>query len=300
MSKSSNYHVNSKHSNGYDFATLCKVFPDLRQYVFVNKYDTETINFSNPKAVKVLNTALLFAYYKVKYWSFPDENLCPPIPSRAEYIHHLADLLDTSSIKRNIKVLDVGTGASCIYPLLGKGAYNWNFIATDIDKKSLFNANKIINRNKLTQSIQTKHQKNKTHIFKGILSDDLKFSATMCNPPFYASLQEARQQNMRKNKNLGTKTNERNFAGNQNELCYKGGEKAFLHTYLYESSLFKQQCFWYTTLVSKKENVKSMYTSLQKLGATAIKTIQIQLGNKITRIVAWTFLTKEAQKEWVK
>ena len=90
----------------------------------------------------------------------------------------------------------------------------------------------------------------------------------------------------------------RNFSGKLNELCYKGGEKAFVHNYLYESSLFKTNCFWYTTLVSKKENVKSMYLSLNKLGATEIKTILIQLGNKTSRIVAWTFLTKDEQKKW--
>ncbi|WP_456422238.1 RlmF-related methyltransferase, partial [Lutibacter sp.] len=68
--------------------------------------------------------------------------------------------------------------------------------------------------------------------------------------------------------------------------------------YLYESSMFKTQCFWYTTLVSKKENVQSMYDSLTKLGATEIKTIPMHQGNKVTRIVVWTFLSKEEQKAW--
>jgi 23S rRNA (adenine1618-N6)-methyltransferase len=62
--------------------------------------------------------------------------------------------------------------------------------------------------------------------------------------------------------------------------------------------MFKKQCFWYTTLVSKKENVQSMYDSLNKLGATEIKTIPMSHGNKVTRIVAWTFLTAEEQKNW--
>ena len=41
-----------------------------------------------------------------------------------------------------------------------------------------------------------------------------------------------------------------------------------------------------------------MYTSLKKLGATEIKTIPMHQGNKVTRVVAWTFLTEKEQKDW--
>ena len=123
----------------------------------------------------------------------------------------------------------------------------------------------------------------------------------MCNPPFYKNEQDATQSNLRKLTGLNkenTKPN-RNFSGTANELWYEGGEKAFLHTYLYESSLFKTQCFWYTSLVSNKDLVKSLQKSLKKLGATQIRVINMQLGNKISRIVAWTFLSIEEQKDWL-
>ena len=141
-----------------------------------------------------------------------------------------------------------------------------------------------------------------TQILKVILSENDKFSASMCNPPFYKSQQEAMEANARKLEGLGNRNDSktRNFSGKQQELWYKGGEKAFVHTYLYESSMFKTQCFWYTTLVSKKENVESMYASLKKLGATKIKTIPMHQGNKVTRVVAWTFLSDEEQKGWNK
>jgi len=41
-----------------------------------------------------------------------------------------------------------------------------------------------------------------------------------------------------------------------------------------------------------------MLPSLKKLGATEIKTIPMHQGNKVTRIVAWTFLSKEEQDKW--
>ena len=297
MVKPTRLHPRNKHQKKYDFPILCNTNPSLEEFVFRNDYGTETIDFANPSAVKKLNRALLFAYYNLSYWEFPDDNLCPPIPGRVDYIHHIADLIKESAIK-NVSVLDIGTGASCIYPLLGNAEYGWKFVGTDIDQKSLESAKNILVKNELENQIKFRFQKDKTHIFHGVLEPTDKFAVTLCNPPFYNSLAEAKQQNMRKNRGLETNTVERNFAGIENELSYKGGEKAFLHTYLYESSQFKKHSFWYTTLVSKKENVQSMYTSLEKLGATIIKTLPMHQGNKVSRIVAWTFLDEKEQQEW--
>lgn len=293
-------HVNNKHKSGYNFETLCKVYPDLEPFVFENKYQTQTIDFAIPEAVKALNTALLFAHYKVKYWKFPDTNLCPPIPGRVDYIHYLADLLKSSGITENITVLDIGTGASCIYPILGHAAYNWQFVASDIDATSLKFAQTNINENVLSAVITLIHQTDESQILNGILKPSDKLTACMCNPPFYKDAAEALEATTRKLKGLGNNSGAvlRNFGGEYHELCYKGGEKAFLHNYLYQSSLYKTQCFWYTSLVSNKEHLKSMKTSLTKLGANEVKTIEMKHGNKTSRIVVWTFLTKEEQKQW--
>ncbi|MGB5419605.1 23S rRNA (adenine(1618)-N(6))-methyltransferase RlmF [Algibacter sp.] len=286
-----NFHKKNKHKLGYDLDALCEVNSELVPFVFENKYQTKTIDFANPKAVKALNTALLYRHYNISFWEFPDTHLCPPIPGRVDYMHHISDLLKTSKITDNINVLDIGTGASCIYPLLGNAEYNWKFVGTDIDETSLKFAQNIINKNDLGEVIELRLQKDASQIFKGILKEDDSFSLTICNPPFYKSEADALEATTRKLKGLnkaGVKV-VRNFAGTQKELWYKGGEKAFIHNYLYESSLFKTQCVWFTTLVSKKDLVKGMYASLKKLGATNIKTINMEQGNKISRIVAWTF-----------
>ena len=260
-------------------------------FVFENKYQTKTIDFANPKAVKALNTALLFAHYNIKFWEFPDNNLCPPVPGRVDYLHYLADLLKQSRIHENIAVLDIGTGASCIYPILGNAEYNWSFIGTDIDKKSLQYAQDIILKNELGSAITLRHQINSSNILKGVLKESDTFSAAICNPPFYKSETEALEATTRKLKGLnkGDTAIVRNFSGTHNELWYKGGEKAFIHNYLYESSLFKDRCVWFTTLVSAKDLVRGVQVSLKKLGATDVKVINMGQGNKISRIVAWTF-----------
>ncbi len=283
--KDKGLHPKNIFKNGYNFDELIIKNRALKEFVAKNKFDTVTIDFSNPDAVKELNKALLFSFNKIKSWDFPDKNLCPPIPGRLDYIHYLSDLL---SFKENVKILDIGTGATCIYPILGAVAYDWNFVATDIDLDSLDTAQDIIDDNKLQSKIELRQQENEQQILKGIIVDGDSFSAVMCNPPFYKSAEEAQGANGRKSRNLGNNA-VRNFAGNNNELWYIGGEKAFLHNYLYESSLYRTSSKWFTSLVSKKENVVSLEKSSKKLGASEFKVIPMHQGNKVTRIVAWKF-----------
>lgn len=297
---SKSLHPNNKHNSGYNIEMLCKSYPDLEPFVFVNTYGNLSIDFANPKAVKALNTALLKVDYQISYWQFPDKHLCPPIPGRADYLCYVNDLLEASNLKNNISILDIGTGATCIYPLLGKALYNWSFTATEVDKEALKNSEEIVRQNNLQSQITLKLQTDTSQILDGIINNSDKFSAAICNPPFFKSEKEAKEATQRKLKGLG-KSQEftRNFSGTASELWYKGGEKAFLHNYLYQSSLFKTNCFWFTSLVSNKDHVKSMQESLKKLRATKVKILNMHQGNKISRIVAWTFLSKQEQEDWI-
>lgn len=285
-SKQKKFHPKSKHNDDYDFTTLIKANPLLKPLVYKNDYQIETIDFSDPIAVKELNKALLFSEYGITAWNFPDTNLCPPIPGRADYIHYISDLIANEN--STIKVLDIGTGATCIYPLLGATTYDWSFVGTDIDLDSLDAAQDIIDDNDLDSKITLRQQLDENHILKDIIEDEDSFTVTICNPPFYKSAAEASGANARKSRNLGNNA-VRNFAGNNNELWYVGGEKAFLHTYLYESSLYPNCSKWFTSLVSKKENVLSLEKSAKKLKAKSFKVIPMHQGNKVTRIVAWQF-----------
>lgn len=288
MSSKTNLHLRNKHKNGYDFEELCEENSALIQYVTKNSFGNLSIDFSDPKAVKELNKALIQLHYGIKDWNFSDENLCPSIPGRVEYIHHLADLLGSSDLAENIRMLDIGTGASCVYPLLGTSEYGWKFVATDIELASLDYAQDIIDDNNLEAEIELRQQMDENNILIGIIDENDSFAAAICNPPFYKSEEEARGANNRKSRNLGNNA-VRNFSGNSNELWYPGGEKAFLHNYLYQSSLYKKKCVWFTSLVSKKENVDSLQKSSEKLKATNFKVIPMQVGNKVSRIVAWSF-----------
>lgn len=300
-------HPRNFHNNRYDFKELIKTKPELKEFVKPNKYGDISIDFSNPQAVIFLNKALLEHFYSNKNYIIPDGYLCPPIPGRADYIHHIADLLAISNNGiipkgKAVKGLDVGIGANGIYAIIGSSVYDWDFVGSDIEIESIKSVENIVNSNEsLKGKIECRLQTNPENIFTGIINKDDFFDFTLCNPPFHKSLKDAMEGNKRKVQNLTkekTAKNALNFGGKNNELWCKGGEITFIKNMIKESLEFKNNSLWFTTLVSKKENLPFIYKALEEIKAVEIKTIDMSQGQKITRIVAWTFLNKEEQKSW--
>lgn len=307
VKEKSKLHPRSKHRERYDFNALIKTSPELASFVKVNDYGDESIDFFNPNAVKSLNTALLKHFYDIKFWDIPANYLCPPIPGRADYIHHVAQLLGESNYGKiptgaNIKCFDIGVGANCIYPIIGNNEYGWSFIASEIDKVAIDNATLIVTQNSnLKEAIQFRLQENPKDVFYGVITKEERIDISICNPPFHASLADAEAGTKRKLTNLkGKKATEltKNFGGQNMELWCEGGENKFVRNMIRESKKFASSCFWFTTLISKQSNLKSVYKSLENEAATDVVTIAMGQGNKTSRIVAWTFLTQEQQKEW--
>jgi 23S rRNA (adenine1618-N6)-methyltransferase len=278
-------------------------------FVFINQYGDQTLDFTNPDAVKTLNSALLKHFYRIEFWDIPAGYLCPPIPGRADYIHYAADLLAQSNSGKiptgqKVNVLDIGTGANLIYPILGNSIYKWSFTGAELDEKAISSARKIIDENNtLKGKIKLRHQPDSSHIFSGIIGKDEYFDLTICNPPFHESEEEAEAGSVRKVKNLSGKANSKltlNFGGQANELWCEGGEIKFIERMIRESIEYKFSCSWFTTLVAKEVNLPSIYANLKKAGVTEIKTIPMSQGNKKSRIVAWTFLNPKQMENWRK
>lgn len=284
-------HPKNKHKSNYDFQNLIKAHPDLARFVVPNKYGTDSIDFANSQAVISLNTALLKHFYGVKFWEIPKKFLCPPIPGRADYIHHLADRMSDFLSKRKdeINVLDIGVGANCIYPIIGNYEYGWKFVGSDIDVEALENAQKIIDQNQLNEHIELRLQKDKTKIFESIINAEEYFSFVICNPPFHESAEAAKLGNEKKNRNLGFKKDNLNFGGTSNELWCEGGELAFIKQMILESIDYRDNVAWFSTLVSKSVTMPLLYEELKKEGITKIRTIDMAQGQKQTRVLAWRF-----------
>lgn len=316
ITEKTNLHRRNLDRFGYDFEELIKICPELKIFVSVNEHNInssdseqakQTIDFSNPEAVKSLNKALLITHYGIQDWDIPKNYLCPPIPGRADYIHYIADLLASSNNGiipegETVQGLDIGIGANCIYPIIGNSTYGWSFVGTDIDEKAIQNCKKIIQDNpNLMDTISLQLQTESRFIFKNIITPEDKFTFTICNPPFHNSKEEATKSSIRKINNLEntrTKNPVLNFGGQNTELWCEGGEIGFLTQMIYESAKYPMSCLWFTTLVSKKENLSSIYKTLNKVSAVEVKTIDMAQGQKTSRIVAWTFLSETQQKAW--
>lgn len=310
-------HPRNLHKNGYDFEALIETLPALKKHTKLSPLGRKTIDFANQDSVKVLNAALLKHHYNTGFWDIPKGYLCPPVPGRADYIHGLADLISNSistdpicdAMCKGVMGLDIGTGANLIYPIVGQHLYDWQFVASDSDKVALRAATLIQQNNvSLQKRLKIRHQQDPEHIFKGVIGLTDQFTFTMCNPPFHASQRDAALGNQRKTRNLKKHQQKRsyndtlhttqfslhnegvlNFAGQHNELWCKGGELGFISRMINESVQFKHQVEWFTSLVSKKQNIAPITQALNTVNASEIKIISMNQGSKQSRFVAWRF-----------
>ena len=302
----SKLHPRNKNLERYDFKQLIEGSPELAPFVKPNVYGDDSVDFNDPQAVKVLNKALLLHYYNISHWDIPDGYVCPPIPARADYIHYIADFLCRNNYGKiptgsRIKCLDIGVGASCIYPIIGNQEYGWSFIGSDIDPVAIESANRIIDSNPSVQEkVVCKLQINAKDYFYGIIRKDELIDLSICNPPFYASAKEAEAGTGRKIDQNPDKSAEPilNVEGQNHELWCDGGEEKFVRNMVLQSKKFASNCFCFSTLVSKESNLKSIYHVLEQTEAFGVETIPMGQGNKVSRIVVWTFLTPDEQSKW--
>ncbi|SUW64708.1 Ribosomal RNA large subunit methyltransferase F [Buttiauxella agrestis] len=296
-------HPRNRHRNRYDFPALEQSSPALSAFLRPGPHGETTVDFADPQAVKALNQALLAHFYGVKHWDIPEGFLCPPVPGRADYIHHLADLLAEGNggvVPSQASVLDVGMGANCIYPLIGQHEYGWRFTGTDVDPEAMRSATAIIDANPgLSRLIRVRRQKNPAAILPGVIHKNEMFDATLCNPPFHDSAQAARSGSERKRVNLGqSKDGALNFGGREQELWCEGGEVAFVSQMAKESKEFGRQVQWFTSLVSRGENLPLIYRALQEAGVEKVVKKEMAQGQKQSRFIAWTFMNDAQRVRW--
>jgi 23S rRNA (adenine1618-N6)-methyltransferase len=300
-------HPRNRYAQPHDFLALTQVVPGLSDHLITTPDGRTSLNFTSPKAVRLLNQALLLRDYGLKYWDIPEGNLCPGVPGRLDYIHALAELLEEDQARPQVQRkgikeqgkkgptkiigLDVGTGASLIYPILGIKEYGWNFVATDVAEGSLKVAAAIAKFNPgLAKKVTLRRQLEPTAVFHNVIRPGERFDFTMCNPPFFESAAAAGAAARQKWEKLGKTTGPSptlNFGGQANELWTAGGEPAFLRQMIKESMDYANQVGWFTTLVSKKGYLKIAEIEFGRLGITDSRVIGIGQGGKLRRVLCW-------------
>lgn len=285
----SQLHPRNPHRAGYDFPALARVSPALKPFLRPGPDGAAGIDFGDARAVKALNAALLVAHYGLAWWDIPEGCLCPPVPGRADYVHHAADLL---GCRRGARVLDIGVGANCVYPIVGSHAYGWRFVGAELQADSLAAASAIVARNpRLAGMVELRRQHSAAAVFRGVVLPGERFDLSLCNPPFYASPGEAAASHRQRLAKMGLAGGgrARNFGGAGAELWCPGGEAAFLAAMVDESRDFAGQVRWFTSLVSSRDTLGPLRRRLRQAGVSALRVVDMAQGNKRSRMLAWSF-----------
>jgi 23S rRNA (adenine1618-N6)-methyltransferase len=217
---------------------------------------------------------------------------CRQVPNRHNYILWLKDLLDTSSSSysdtydpdRKVTGLDIGTGASAIYPLLGCVQRPWSFIATDIDSKSLMYARKNVELNNLGSRIRIVERPVQDAL---IPLDELgidRIDFVMTNPPFYSSESELLEL-------AGQKSQPPSSActGAPNEMVCDGGEIGFIRRIIDESLSLKDRVQWYTAMLGKHSSLEVVVELLKEHDIDNYAVAKFIQGNKTRRwAIGWS------------
>ncbi|RAL61080.1 hypothetical protein DID88_010421 [Monilinia fructigena] len=272
-----------------DFITLGREDSDFGKLLNSNGQ----LDFSDPKSVQQLTKSLLKRDFGLKL-ILPDDRLCPPVPNRLNYILWLQDLVDTSSdtytdsysLDRQVHGLDIGTGASCIYPLLGCTQRPlWRFTGTDVDDRSISFARQNVQSNGLqsrVQLIQTKPQGPLIPLDE-ISVDSLDF--TLCNPPFYASAEDLASSASLKQRPPFTAC-----TGSDTEMVCEGGEVSFVSRMIDESLKLRDRVQWYTSMLGKFSSLSKIIEQLKENKVDNYAVTEFVQGSRTRRwAVAWSF-----------
>lgn len=283
-------HVRNRYAESYDLDRLTRAVPELAAFRTTTPDGRPTLDFADATAVRLLNKALLLTDYGLKFWDLPPDALCPAVPGRLDYVHVVADLLgDVASRGARVTGLDVGTGASLIYPILGVREYGWRFVATDVNEGSLRAAGAIARFNPgLTKHVELRRQAKPSRLFDGVIRPGERFGFTMCNPPFYGSAKEAQAATTRKWRGLGKGSGaERNFGGYGAELYTAGGQQRFLRAMIEESYEYRERVTWFTTLVSQLAYLKDAERGFCQNPPRRREVVTLDAGHKRQRVLAW-------------
>ncbi|KAG0581903.1 hypothetical protein KC19_3G018700 [Ceratodon purpureus] len=395
-----------------DFTLLAGLYPEFKQYVSYGFNQKPRIDWTDFNATRELTRSLLHHDYGISWW-IPDGQLCPAVTNRANYIHWIEDLLALSpapwhsSGEHLVSGVDIGTGANCIYPLLGVSLHGWRFVGTDITpvalewakwnvesnphvsalieiRSAILNGDTSVDdknidissydvigpalppqkqelvveepqdpdphskelvtdfpyigpalppqkQELMVEDLQDPDPRSKelvtdspyigpqgpaeidrssecssdeepselavpprnssddtnqsSGVLVGVLRDEERFDFCMCNPPFFASMEEA---------GLNPRTA---CGGTAAEMVCSGGEEAFVARIIEDSAQLKHVIHWFTTMVGRKVTLKGLSAKLWALGAATVRTTEFVQGRTSRWGLAWSFTPPAAVKK---
>ncbi|CAD6915896.1 unnamed protein product [Tilletia controversa] len=343
-----------------DFASLARDHPNFGQHVKVGEDGISFIDFKDADAVRALTEVLLLADFKIVAEQAPDRlcPMVPnrlnyvlwlqDVVAETRRILALAHRIPSSShstllfnggdsserpAKRarreyeniqprrpSLRGLDIGTGASTIYPLLMCATDPCaDMVGTDIDETSLAHANDILahpfNAHLHPRTRIRTVLKRPDDPFFSIPSavdhaeaKEPRFHITMCNPPFYASKEEMSESSRGKARKPPAVC-----TGTEREMVFEpekggggegeGGEVGFVRRMIEESFSMEKWdlVWWFTSMLGRLGSVDTLLHDLQKKGKAGMEgegtarhltwvVHELVQGNTKRWVLAWSFM----------
>ncbi|XP_057631346.1 RNA N6-adenosine-methyltransferase METTL16 [Chionomys nivalis] len=271
-----------------DFAYLASKYPDFKQHIQINLNGRVSLNFKDPEAVRALTCTLLREDFGLSI-DIPLERLIPTVPLRLNYIHWVEDLIghqdsDKSTLRRGI---DIGTGASCIYPLLGATLNGWYFLATEVDDMCFNYAKKNVEQNNLSDLIKVVKVPQKTLLMDALKEEsEIIYDFCMCNPPFFANELEAQGVNSRNSRRPPPSSVN---TGGITEIMAEGGELEFVKRIIHDSLQLKKRLRWYSCMLGKKCSLAPLKEELRIQGVRKVTFTEFCQGRTMRWALAWSF-----------
>ncbi|XP_041796889.1 RNA N6-adenosine-methyltransferase mettl16 [Chelmon rostratus] len=267
-----------------DFGYLASKYPDFQQHVHTSLTGRPVVNFKEPEAVRALTCTLLKEDFGLTI-EIPLERLIPTVPLRLNYIHWVEDLIDGQ--KQSRRGIDIGTGASCIYPLLGATMNGWYFLATEVDDICFDYATKNVEQNNLSDLIKVVKVPQKTLLMDALKEETgIVYDFCMCNPPFFANQLEAKGVNSRNSRRPPPSSVN---TGGVTEIMAEGGELEFVKRIIHDSLQLKKRLRWYSCMLGKKCSLAPLKEELRKQGVPKVTHTEFCQGRTMRWALAWSF-----------
>ncbi|XP_043077953.1 RNA N6-adenosine-methyltransferase mettl16 isoform X1 [Puntigrus tetrazona] len=266
-----------------DFVYLASKYPEFQKHVQTTLTGRVTLNFKDPEAVRALTCTLLKEDFGLTI-EIPLERLIPTVPLRLNYIHWVEDLIGGQGNPR--RGIDIGTGASCIYPLLGATMNGWFFLATEVDDICFNYAKKNVEQNHLAELIKVVKVPQKTLLMDALKDESIVYDFCMCNPPFFANQLEAKGVNSRNSRRPPPSSIN---TGGVTEIMAEGGELEFVKRIIHDSLQLKKRLRWYSCMLGKKCSLAPLKDELRKQGVPKVTHTEFCQGRTMRWALAWSF-----------
>ncbi|CAG5136646.1 unnamed protein product [Candidula unifasciata] len=276
-----NRYKNSKPS----FLHLALKYPDFRAHTTQDASGKVILDFKNADALRALTTCLLKEDFGLSV-ELPADRLVPTLPLRLNYIHWLEDIVGTNE---NIWGIDVGTGASCVYPLLAAKMNKWHFLATEADPENVFYANKNVAANGFQEFIYVKKVSAEDILIAPLQTFTVRtqFDFCMCNPPFFADHMEA--QAITNTRSADRPEASTLSTASPQECIAQGGEVGFVRQMIDESTVLRDKIRVFTSMVGKKSSLAPLKAELLHQKVAKYSTTEFCQGKTMRWGIAWTY-----------